>query len=130
MDLGIADHGQSACCKQAAQIAIASPGNVAELLLATARVLLGNQPDPGRKVPSRAESPWIGNAGHECGGECRPDARYLIQPFACLIGAMPSHDAAVEFEDLPLQHPQLRTESGKTLARDLRHTIIVGISHN
>jgi hypothetical protein len=59
--LGIADHRQSACCKQAAQISIASLGNVAQLLLATARVLLGNQPDPRRKVASRSESPWIGS---------------------------------------------------------------------
>src|SRR5262249_55109278 len=59
-----------------------------------------------------------------------PAAPYLIQPFACLIGAMPSHDAPVEFEDLRLQHPQLRTGSGETLARNLRHTIIIRISHN
>jgi len=43
---------------------------------------------------------------------------------------MPSHDALVEFEDLRLQHPQLCTESGQTLARDLRHAIILRISHN
>src|SRR5262245_12840720 len=106
MDLGIADHCQGACCKQAAQISIASLGNVAELLLATARVLLGNQPDPGRKVPSRSESPWIGNAGHECGGKCRPDARYLIQPSACLIGAMTSHASQDTCVELWIQYRQ------------------------
>ena len=43
---------------------------------------------------------------------------------------MPSHDASIELENLRLQHPQLRAESGNAVARDLRHAIIVRISHN
>jgi hypothetical protein len=47
MDLGIADHGQRACCEQAAQIAIASFADIAELVPTSARVLLRHEPDPG-----------------------------------------------------------------------------------
>ena len=51
MDFGIADYRQRASREQAAQIAIASFADIAELVLATARVLLWDQPDPGREVP-------------------------------------------------------------------------------
>ena len=51
MDFGVADHRQRAGREQAAQIAIASFADIAELVLATARVLLWDQPDPGREVP-------------------------------------------------------------------------------
>jgi transposase len=47
VDLGVANDRQRARCEQAAQIAITTLGDVTELLLATARVLLGHQPDPG-----------------------------------------------------------------------------------
>ena len=51
MDFGVADHRQRSGREQAAQIAIASFADIAELVLATARVLLWDQPDPGREVP-------------------------------------------------------------------------------
>jgi hypothetical protein len=44
--------GQCAACKQAAQIAVASFANAAELFLAAARVLLWHQPNPGWEVSS------------------------------------------------------------------------------
>src|SRR6266508_3217542 len=47
MDLGIADNGECAGSKQAAQIAIALLADTAELVLAPTRVLLRHQPDPG-----------------------------------------------------------------------------------
>ena len=52
MDLGIADHGERAGREQAAQIAIASFADIAEPVLAAARVLLRDETDPGREVPS------------------------------------------------------------------------------
>ena len=52
MDFGIADDGERAGREQAAQIAIASFADIAEPVLAPARVLLGDEPDPGREVPS------------------------------------------------------------------------------
>ena len=52
MDFGIANDGERARREQAAQIAIASFADTAEPVLASARVLLGDKPDPGREVPS------------------------------------------------------------------------------
>jgi len=50
VDFGIADHRQRAGREQAAQIAITSFADIAELVLASARVLLGDEPDPGREI--------------------------------------------------------------------------------
>ena len=50
VDLGIADDGECAGHEQAAQIAIPLFADTAEPVLAPARVLLGNQPNPGREV--------------------------------------------------------------------------------
>jgi hypothetical protein len=47
MDFGIADNSQRSGREQATQIAIPSFADVAKLILAAARVLLRNQPDPG-----------------------------------------------------------------------------------
>src|SRR5215813_2831111 len=52
MDLGVANDGECAGRKQDAQIAITALADTAELVLAAARALLGDQPDPGREVPS------------------------------------------------------------------------------
>src|SRR5262245_4815401 len=52
VDLSVADDCECASRKQAAQIAIALFADAAELVLAAARVLLGDEPDPGREVPS------------------------------------------------------------------------------
>ena len=50
MDLGIADDGERASHEQAAQIAVTLLADTAEPVLASARVLLWNEPNPGRKV--------------------------------------------------------------------------------
>src|SRR5215467_11654948 len=47
MDFGIADDGERSGREQATQIAIPSFADVAKLVLASARILLRNQPDPG-----------------------------------------------------------------------------------
>jgi hypothetical protein len=47
MDFGIADHGQRACREQTAQVAIASFADTAKPVLASTRVLLRDEPDPG-----------------------------------------------------------------------------------
>src|ERR1700760_2151152 len=46
MDLGIADHGECASREQATQITVALLADTAELVLATARLLLRYEPDP------------------------------------------------------------------------------------
>ena len=81
MDLGIADHGECARCEQGAQIAIALLAGTAKLVLATARVLLRYEPNPGREVASRSEGPGIGNARDQRCCQRRTDARNRVQPF-------------------------------------------------
>src|SRR5215813_6576435 len=105
MEFGVADHGQRPGREQATQISVASFADVAELFLATARVLLGYEPDPSREVPPRSESPRITDAGNQSRGQRRTDAGDLIEPLARLVGSMPGHDQAVELQDLGLQRP-------------------------
>jgi len=82
MDLGIADHRESASREQAAQIAITLFADTAKLVLAPARVLLRHEPNPGREIPTRSEGLGIGNARDQSCGQRRPDARDRVQPFA------------------------------------------------
>jgi hypothetical protein len=41
---------------------------------------------------------------------------------------MPSHDPAVQLQNLRLQHPQLNAESRDTGARDLGQPFVAGVS--
>ena len=50
--VGVADHGERAGREQAAQVAIASLADIAEPVLAAARVLFGDESDSGREIPS------------------------------------------------------------------------------
>jgi hypothetical protein len=52
MDLGITDDGERASREQAAQITITLFADAAELVLASARVLLRDEPNPRGEVPS------------------------------------------------------------------------------
>src|SRR5215475_10020113 len=96
MDLGIADDGESTDGEQTAQVAIALLADTAKLVLATARMLLGHEPDPGREVAPRSESLWISDAGNQGSCQCRTDAWDRIEPPARRVGAVPCHDPAVE----------------------------------
>ena len=62
VDLGIANDGECAGHEQAAQIAIPLFADTAEPIPTPARVLFGNQPDPGREVATRSEGFRIGDA--------------------------------------------------------------------
>jgi hypothetical protein len=88
MDLGISDHRERARCEQAPEIAITLLTDAAELLLAAARVLLREQPDPGREVATRSERFRIGNASDK---SCSQRGA---------IRAMPGHDHSVEVQNL------------------------------
>src|SRR6201988_204305 len=82
MDPGIADHGERASRKQAAQIAVALLADAAKPVLAPAGVLLRHEPDPGREVTPRSEGPGIGNTGDQRCCQRRTDAGDRIQPSA------------------------------------------------
>jgi len=62
VDLGIANDGECTGHEQAAQIAIPLFADTAEPIPTAARVLFGNQPDPGREVATRSEGFRIGDA--------------------------------------------------------------------
>ena len=59
MDFGIADDGECTGHEQAAQIAVTLLADTAESVLAPARVLLRNEPNPSREVTSRSEGPGV-----------------------------------------------------------------------
>jgi len=46
------------------------------------------------------------------------------------MGSLPSHDPAVKLQDLGFQHPQLNTESSKTLARHLGQPAVARIGND
>ena len=52
MDLGVTDHRKRAGHEQAAQIAVTLFAYIAEPVLASTRVLLRHEPNPGREIPS------------------------------------------------------------------------------
>src|SRR6516225_3016304 len=49
---------------------------------ASAEFNLRHEPNPGREIPSRSEGSWLSNAGDQCCGQRRTDARDRIQPLA------------------------------------------------
>jgi len=73
VDLGIANDGECAGHEQTAQIAIPLFADTAEPIPTPARVLFGNQPDPGREVathvpveePSTASQAEVGAASKD-----------------------------------------------------------------
>ena len=107
MDLGIADHRQRTCREQTAQIAITLLADAAELVLAPTRALPRHKADPSREIASRSKDLWISNAGDQGGGEGWTDARDIVKPFTRRVRSVPSHDLAVEREDLGFQQLKL-----------------------
>src|SRR5262249_55958165 len=93
--------------EEGAQIAIGVFADTGELVLASARVLLRHEPDPGREIPTRSKSLRISNAGDQSGGQRGTHAGNLIQSLARLIGSMTGNNLTVEVEDLRFQRPQL-----------------------
>ncbi len=113
MKLGIADDGECAGHKQAAQITVSLFADTAEPVPAPARVLSGYQPDPGREVATRSEGFGVRDAGDQRGGEQRTDARNAIEALARLIGTVPCHDQSIKIQDLLFEAEQLAAQCGK-----------------
>src|SRR5918994_4926402 len=127
MELGIANDGERAVHEQAAQIAVTLFADTAEPVLATARVLLRHEPDPGREIAPRSERLWISDASDQSGGQRRTDAGNVIKPLARLVGPVPGDDHTVELQDLRLKRPQLSAERGETRAGDRGHPFVTWI---
>src|ERR1700694_948346 len=116
VDLGIADHGQRAGHEQAAQIAVALFADTAEPVLASARVLLRHEPNPGREVAPRSEHPWVRDTRDQSGRQQRTDPRNIMKALARLIGPIHVHDHAIELHNLLLNAEQLIAEWCKARA--------------
>src|SRR5262249_38912071 len=113
--------------EEGAQIAIGVFADTGELVLASARVLLRHEPDPGREIPTRSKSLRISNAGNQSGGQRGTHAGNLIQSLARLIGSMSGNNLAVEVENLRLQGPQLGAESKKAGPGNLGQPLVAYI---
>ena len=112
VDFGIADDGERSGHEQATEIAVTLLADMAEPVLASARMLLRHQPNPGR----------------ESGGQCWTDAGDIVEPFAHLTGPVPSPDHTIELQYLSLQHSQLGAERCNTRTRDLGQSSVTCIS--
>src|SRR6478752_3495124 len=118
VDLRIANDGERAGHEQAAQIAIALFADIAEPVLAPARVLLRHQSNPGREVAARAKGLWVSDAGDQGRSQHWADAGDRIEPLARLIRSVPSHDHPIELQNLFLEPAQLTPSA----ARHIRAT--------
>jgi hypothetical protein len=86
--------------------------------------------DPSRKIASRSEGPWITNTGDQSGGEGWTDARDIVKPLTDRVRSVPSHDLAVEREDLDLQHLKLGAKGGNAPTRHIGQSLVIQISGN
>jgi hypothetical protein len=98
MDVGVADDGERAGHEQAAQIAVTLLADIAEPVLASARVLFRHDTDPGREVACWSEGLWISNGSDHSSGQHRTDAGRFIEPHAHLVGSVPGPDQPVELQ--------------------------------
>ena len=112
LPLGIADHGQRAGGEQAAQIAITSLADTAELFLAPARVLLRQEPDPGSRNRGPTGKP-LDQRRRRAGGGQRGGQRLEISSSSLLV-----------LLDRCLEHPQLSAKRDDTCAGDFRHPVV------
>ena len=130
MDLGIADDGECTGHEQAAQIAVTLFADTAEPVLAPARVLLRNEPNPSREVTSRSEGPGVSNTRDQSGRQHRTDPGNVMKALARFVGPVPGHDHPIELHNLLLEAEQLSAERGKACAGNLRHPFVVGVGNN
>ena len=130
MDLGVTDDRKRAGHKQAAQIAVTLFADIAEPVLASARILLRHDTDPGSEVAARSEGLWISNSSDHSSGQHRTDAGSFIEPHAHLVGKVPGPDQPVELQYLLLDPVQLRAECRETRSSDLRNSRVVWIGYD
>src|SRR5258706_11670248 len=78
--------------EQNPQIAIATPGYLAEDGTVAGRYLLGNEPQPGGKVATLGEHIPGADRGHHRAGDYRPNPGHAHQPLATGILARDGFD--------------------------------------
>src|SRR5579863_2555486 len=90
--------------EQNPQVAIATPGYLAEDGAVPSRDLFGNEPQPGGKVATLGENISCANRSHHRAGDDRADAGYAHQPLATGILARDGFDFVRQTLD-PLVEP-------------------------
>jgi hypothetical protein len=70
----------------------------------------------------------ITNTGDQSGGEGWTDARDIVKPLTDRVRSVPSHDLAVEREDLGFQHLKLGAKGGNAPTRHVGQSLIAQIS--
>jgi len=92
---GVADDGGGAEDEEVAQVAISHLGDGSHALLATGRVLLGHEAEPGGELAARAEDSGIADGRGERGGGDEADPGYRLKALAGGRGAMLRHQIAL-----------------------------------
>src|SRR5258706_2483901 len=100
VNLSVADDGQRSGHEQAAQIAVSLFADAAEPVLAPTRVLLRNEPNPGREITPRSESRGVSNTRYQSGRQYRTDPRNVMKPFAPFVGTVQSHDHTIVLQNM------------------------------
>src|ERR1019366_4821773 len=81
-DLRFDQHDPRRLHEQNPQVAIATPGYLAENGTVPGRDLLGNEPQPGGKVATLGEHIPCADRGHHRAGDDRPNTGHAHQPLA------------------------------------------------
>src|SRR5258707_10926248 len=81
-DLRLDQHAPRRLHEQNPQVAIATPGYLAENGAVAGRNLFGNEPQPGGKVATLGEHIACADRGHHHAADDRPNAGHAHQPLA------------------------------------------------
>ena len=114
MDLGIPDDRKRTGCEQATQIVVALFADIAELVLASTRVLPGHEPDT-RPKSLKSGSKRSATLATRAAANAGPTD--IIEPLADFARSVPGVDHTVELQNILLKDPQLGTERRETRAR-------------
>src|SRR5262249_61386967 len=93
--------------KNTPQVAIALLGNRTELLFAPGRILSRYEPNPGRKITTRAEGLRVGDSADNSARANDANAGDALQPLARLIRPMLLGDPLLDLSDHRLNRQKL-----------------------
>src|SRR3954454_16695368 len=119
-----AEMGARAVHQQAPDVAVTALGDAPQSLLAAARSLLRDEPEPGRKLACRAELTGIADARHHGGCGNQADPGDLSQSPACCAGGVPGEELLLDRGDLPLDRSDLRGQTLQYLSSEIGQTIV------
>ena len=106
--LGPPQHRMRPDHKNAPEVAIALLGDRPKLLFAPGRILSRYEPNPGRKITTRAEGSRVGDSADNSARANDANAGDALQPLARLIRTMLCDDPLLDRSDQRLQRLKLR----------------------